>query len=342
MSPNERPLLSVLEHETCRPAPIWLMRQAGRYLPEYRALRAEAGSFLELCYDPKRAMEATLQPIRRFEFDAAILFSDILLIPHALGQELNFAEGEGPRLLPLQQLPVFDPVAFGRHLSPVYEALAETRVRLPEKVALLGFAGAPWTLAAYMLDGQGQSFPRAREMMMREAWGLAQLIDLLVEAVVEHLVRQVQAGADAVQLFDSWAGLLSPAQAVEWCLAPTLRILAGFATRCPGVPMILFPRNVDRAVLEAFAEDGRAAALSLATKVDAAWARQHLQPRVAVQGNLDPLVLVEGGAALDLAVERLRLELGAGPWICNLGHGVLPQTPPEHVARLVRLVRRSA
>jgi uroporphyrinogen decarboxylase len=337
---SERPLLSVLEHETRRPAPVWLMRQAGRYLPEYRALRTEAGSFLELCYDPKRAAEATLQPVRRFALDAAILFSDILLIPHALGQPLNFAEGEGPRLEPLQKLPVFDPAGFTRHLTPVYEALAEVRGRLPAETALLGFAGAPWTLAAYMLDGQGQSFPRARGMMAREAWGLAQLIDLLVEAIVEHLARQVEAGADAVQLFDSWAGLLSAEQAMEWCLAPTLRILSGFAARCPGVPMILFPRAVDRAVLEAFAEDGRAAALSLATEVGASWARQHLQPRLAVQGNLDPLVLVEGGTALDREVERLRQELGESPWICNLGHGVLPQTPPEHVTRLVELVRR--
>jgi uroporphyrinogen decarboxylase len=337
---RDLPLLSVLDHETHRPPPVWLMRQAGRYLPEYRALRTEAGSFLELCYDPKRASEATLQPIRRFGLDAAILFSDILVIPHALGQELNFAEGEGPRLPPLQQLPTFDPVTFARHLQPVYDALAETRTRLPAGTALLGFAGAPWTLAAYMLDGQGGNFPRAREMLAREAWGLAQLIDLLVEAIVEHLALQVAAGADAVQLFDSWAGLLSPAQAMEWCLAPTLRILAGFAARCPGVPVILFPRAVAPDVLLALAEDGRAAALSLATGVDPAWARQHLQSRVAVQGNLDPLVLVEGGVALEEAVARLRQELGDGPWICNLGHGVLPHTPPEHVARLVELVRQ--
>jgi len=337
---RDKALLTVLEHETCRPPPIWLMRQAGRYLPEYRALRAEAGSFLELCYDPRRATEATLQPIRRFGFDAAILFSDILVIPHALGQELTFAEGEGPRLEPLQRVLPFDPDAFGRHLGPVYEALAETRAKLPAGTALLGFAGAPWTLAAYMLDGQGGDFPRARGMLAREAAGLAQLVDLLVEAIVEHLARQVAAGADAVQLFDSWAGLLTPDQAMEWCLAPTLRILSGFAARCPGVPVILFPRAVAPAVLEALAEDGRAAALSLATDVDPAWARQHLQNRVTVQGNLDPLVLVEGGAALEEAVARLWLELGDGPWICNLGHGVLPQTPPEHVARLVEMVRR--
>jgi uroporphyrinogen decarboxylase len=176
-------------------------------------------------------------------------------------------------------------------------------------------------------------------MLAREAWGLAQLVDLLVEAIVEHLAQQVAAGADAVQLFDSWAGLLTAGQAMEWCLAPTLRILAGFAACCPGVPVILVPRAVAPEVLEALAEDGRAAALSIATDVDPAWAREHLQSRVAVQGNLDPLVLVEGGAALEDGVARLRQALGDGPWICNLGHGVLPQTPPEHVARLVALVR---
>ena len=335
-----KPLLAVLDHEAQFPPPIWLMRQAGRYLPEYRALRAEAGSFLDLCYDPKRAAEVTLQPIRRFGFDAAILFSDILVIPHALGQPLTFAEGEGPRLEPLQRVPHFDPVGFGKHLQPVYDALVETKAHLPGETTLLGFAGAPWTLAAYMLDGQGGGFPRAREMMGREATILANLVDLLVEATVEHLALQVAAGADAVQLFDSWAGLLTPAQAMEWSLAPLLRILSGFAGRCPGVPVILFPRGVAPAVLMDLAEDGRAAALSLGTDVDPIWAREHLQSRVAVQGNLDPLILVEGGAALEQEVQRLMTEFGGGPWVFNLGHGVLPQTPPEHVARLVELVRR--
>lgn len=339
MSFSKKPLLRVLEHERLDPPPIWMMRQAGRYLPEYRALRAETGSFLDLCYDPAKASEVTLQPVRRFGFDAAIIFSDILVIPHALGQPLRFAEGEGPRLEPLEQVPDFDPARFAAHLAPVYETLERTAAALPEQTALLGFAGAPWTLAAYMLDGQGQAFTRARDMMEREASGFAQLIDLLVEAIVEHLARQVEAGADAVQLFDSWAGLLNVEQAVEWCLGPTLRILSGFAHRCPGVPIILFPRSVEPSVLEALAEDGRAAALSIATDVDPGWARHHLQNRVAVQGNLDPLTLVEGGEALEMAVERQKLDLDEGPWICNLGHGVLPQTPVEHVARFVQLIR---
>lgn len=339
-SSGTKPLLRVLEHERADRPPVWLMRQAGRYLPEYRALRAEAGSFLDLCYDPAKATEVTLQPIRRFAFDAAIIFSDILVVPHALGQPLTFVEGEGPRLEPLESLPAFDPAPFRAHLAPVYEAIARTRAALPGEVALLGFAGAPWTLAGYMLDGRGHAFPRALDMMRRATSGFSALIDLLVEAVVEHLVAQVEAGADAVQLFDSWAGLLSEAEAVVWSQAQLSRICTGFALRCPGVPILLFPRGAPPSVLEALAEDGRAAALSLATEVDPRWAAERLQPRIAVQGNIDPLTLVEGGAALDAAIDRLLAILGAGPWICNLGHGVLPQTPPEHVARLVERVRR--
>jgi len=335
----EKPLLRVLEHEGRRPPPVWLMRQAGRFLPEYRALRAAAGSFLELCYDPAGAAEATLQPIRRFGLDAAIIFSDILVVPHALGQPLSFAEGEGPRLEPLEDVPAFEPAAFRRQLAPVYEAIARVRAALPPEVALLGFAGAPWTLAGYMLDGQGHAFPRALGMLRRATAGFVGLIDLLVEAVVEHLAAQVEAGADAVQVFDSWAGLLEAEEAAVWCQGPLLRIVGGFAVRCPGVPVILFPRAAPLSVLEALAEDGRVAALSLATDVAPGWARQVLQPRVALQGNLDPLLLVQGGAALDAAIEGQLRAFGDGPWICNLGHGVLPQTPPEHVEQLLRRVR---
>jgi len=333
-------LLRALEHETVSPPPIWLMRQAGRYLPEYRRVRAEAGSFLALCYDPRRATEVTLQPIRRFGLDAAIIFSDILVVPQALGQPLTFVEGEGPRLEALATVPRFDPLAFRRRLEPVYAALAETRARLPAETALIGFAGAPWTLAGYMLDGEGHAFPRALAEMRQDSQLFGQLMDLLVEAVVEHLVAQVEAGAEAVQVFDSWAGLLSEAEAERCCLGPLLRIAAGFVGRCPGVPLILFPRNAPAAVLEAIAEDGRAAGLSLGTEVDPQWAARRLQPRLTPQGNLDPLLLVEGGAALDAAVDRLLEVLGSGPWIMNLGHGIVPQTPPEHVARLVERVRR--
>jgi uroporphyrinogen decarboxylase len=341
MSVDNQPkaLLRALEHERVQPPPIWLMRQAGRYLPEYRQVRAEAGSFLALCYDPRRAAEVTLQPIRRFGFDAAIIFSDILVVPQALGQPLTFVEGEGPRLEPLETVPLFDTVAFRQRLEPVYAAIAETKARLPRETALIGFAGAPWTLAGYMLDGEGHAFPRALAEMRGDSLRFGQLMDLLVEAVVEHLVAQVEAGAEAVQVFDSWAGLLDAQEAELVCLGPLLRIAAGFVGRCPGVPLILFPRNAPAAVLQAIAEDGRVAGLSLGTEVDPAWAAQQLQPRLTPQGNLDPLLLVEGGAALDAGIDRLVASFAAGPWIMNLGHGVVPQTPLEHVAQLVARIR---
>ncbi len=334
-------LLRALDHEQVGPPPIWLMRQAGRYLPEYRQVRAEAGSFLALCYNPKRAAEVTLQPIRRFGFDAAIIFSDILVVPQALGQPLTFVEGEGPRLEPLEQVPLFDPVAFRRFLAPVYEALAETKALLPRETALIGFAGAPWTLAGYMLDGRGHDFPRALAELRQDTVMFGQLMDLLVEAVIEHLVAQVEAGAEAVQVFDSWAGLLQGPEAEIWSLGPLLRIAAGFVGRCPGVPLILFPRNAPASVLEAIAEDGRIAGLSLGSDVDPAWAARQLQPRLTLQGNLDPQLLVAGGAALDAGLDHLVDTLGGGPWIMNLGHGIVPQTPPEHVTQLVERLRRA-
>lgn len=337
--PARKALLSALELETVMPPPVWLMRQAGRYLPEYRQIRAEAGSFLKLCYDPRRAAEVTLQPIRRFDLDAAIIFSDILVVLQALGQPLCFVEGEGPRLEPLTQVPRLDPVAFRKALEPVYAALAETRARLPAEKTLIGFAGAPWTLAGYMLDGQGHDFPRALAELRRDSLFFSQLMDLLIEAVVEHLAAQVEAGAEALQIFDSWAGLLTEAEALRWSQIPLLRIAGSLALRCPGVPVILFPRNAPLSVLEAIAEDGRVAGLSLGSEVDPAWAAAKLQPRITLQGNLDPEVLVAGGAALDAAVEHLRETLGQGAWIMNLGHGILQQTPPEHVARLVARLR---
>ncbi len=343
MTGNEpKALLRALDHERVWPPPVWLMRQAGRYLPEYRQVRAEAGSFLALCYDPAKAAEVTLQPIRRFGFDAAIIFSDILVVPHALGQPLTFAEGEGPRLEPLETVPAFDPSAFRQHLAPVYAALAETKARLPRETALIGFAGAPWTLAAYMLDGRGHDFPRALAEMRRDGVVFGQLIDLLVEAVIEHLVAQVEAGAEAVQLFDSWAGLLGETEAEIWSLGPLLRIAAGFVGRCPGVPLIVFPRNAPAAVLQALAEDGRIAGLSLGSDVDPTWAARALQPRLTPQGNLDPRLLVEGGAALDAGLDRLVECLGGGPWIMNLGHGIVPETPPQNVARLVERLRAAS
>ncbi|GAB5468798.1 MAG: uroporphyrinogen decarboxylase [Rhodospirillales bacterium] len=340
--PTDKPLLRVLNHERVSPPPIWLMRQAGRYLPEYRQVRAEAGSFLKLCYSPKQAAEVTLQPLRRFPLDAAIIFSDILVIPHAMGRDLTFAEGEGPRLPPLMELPDYDEASYLAHLQPVYDALGETKAALPEAVALIGFAGAPWTLACYMLDGRGgQGFTRTLEIMRQKPTFFGQLIDRLVEATVLHLSKQIEAGAEVIQLFDSWAGLLREGEAMQWSLAPLLRITGELARLHPRVPVMLFPRQVTRESLAYLAEDGRAAALSLDQDQDRPWAAKVLQPRVALQGNLSPDLLLKGGKELEADTSALLEIFAAGPHIVNLGHGVLQGTPPEHVGALVRQVKRS-
>ncbi len=336
-----KPLLRVLSQQRVSPPPIWLMRQAGRYLPEYREVRAAAGSFLNLCYNPERAAEVTLQPLRRFDLDAAIIFSDILVIPHALGQELTFVEGEGPQLPPLQELPEMEERAFLQQLDPVYEALKRVSETLSDDAALIGFAGAPWTLACYMLDGRGgRGFPRALQVMRQRATWFGQLIDRLVEAIVLHLSKQIQAGAEVVQLFDSWAGLLTHEEARLWSLAPMLRVTGELARLHPGVPVILFPRKVDQESLLALAEDGRAAGLSLDQEQDLGWAAEALQTRIALQGNLSPDALLEGGARLEREAGGLLDALKQGPHIVNLGHGVMQPTPPEHVAALVKQVRR--
>ena len=322
--------------------PIWLMRQAGRYLPEYRKVRATTRSFLEFCYTPDKAVEVTLQPIRRFGFDAAIIFSDILVIPDALGQKVWFAEGEGPKLEALT-----DPAQFGQlsrarlpeHLAPVYEAIRRTRAELPKETALLGFAGAPFTLACYMIEGAG-----SRDFAKVKAWAFAHpesfglLIDLLTESVVDHLCLQIESGADAVQLFDSWAGVLPEEQLFRWSLEPLLRISQGVRARHPTVPIIAFPRGVGPAALM-YRRPDAFSALSIDTNIGAHWAAQELQPKICVQGNLDPLMLVAGGAALEHEARRILGKLGSGSYVFNLGHGVVPQTPPDHVARLVEIVR---
>ena len=319
-----------------RPAPVWLMRQAGRYLPEYRKLRASAGSFLDLCFSPGLAAEVTLQPVRRFGMDAAILFSDILTIPHALGQEVRFVEGTGPVLGP------FDPGALqfanGR-LDPVYETVRRVRKDLPDGVALIGFAGAPWTVAAYMVEGgSSRDWLKVRRMALGEPERFAALTDLLVEATIDHLSAQAEAGAEALQLFDSWAGLLPPAGIRRWCLEPARRIAAGLAARHPSVPLILFPRGAG-ALAPEFA--GVGACVGLDTTADPVWAASAVQGRAAVQGNLDPMLLVIGGDAMERAAREILSALRCGPHIFNLGHGVLPATPPEHVAALRRIVREA-
>ena len=332
-----KPLLRALMGEAVQPAPFWLMRQAGRYLPEYRKLRASADSFLGLCFSPALAAEITLQPVHRFELDAAILFSDILTIPHAMGQEVRFVEGRGPVLGPLDSA-ALRPV--GERLEPVYETVSLVRASLPGETALIGFAGAPWTVAAYMVEGgSSRDWLKVRQMAFGEPDRFAALIDRLVDATIDHLAAQAAAGAEALQLFDSWTGLLPPSGVRRWCLEPARRIAAALKERHPSVPLILFPRGAGT-LLAAFAEVGDCVGLD--TSTDPAWAAGTIQNTAAVQGNLDPALLVVGGQAMKRAAGEILSALRQGPHVFNLGHGVLPVTPPEHVAALRRIVRETA
>ncbi len=334
-------LLRVLAGETVDPPPLWLMRQAGRYLPEYRALRARSAGFLDFCYRPDMAAEATLQPIVRFDLDAAILFSDILVIPDGLGQKVEFKEGEGPVLEPVNAA-TLGTLRLGRmagHLAPVYEAMARVRAGLARDKALIGFAGAPWTVACYMAEGHAtRDFAAAKTWMWRDPASFAALIDLLCEATIEHLAAQIGAGADCVQLFDSWAGVLPEPEFARWCIAPTARIVAGLRARVGReVPVIGFPRGA-MAMAADYAKRTGVNAVGIDYTAPVAVA-QAVQAVVPIQGYLDPMLLVQGGEAMR-ARTRAMLETHRGrPHIFNLGHGVVPQTPPAHVAELAALVR---
>jgi uroporphyrinogen decarboxylase len=337
-----KPLLRVLEGERLVVPPIWLMRQAGRYLPEYRAIREKADSFLDLCFNPKLAAEVTLQPIRRFGFDAAIIFSDILVIPHALGQQVRFETGEGPWLDPLS-----DEGALRRlrrsvdqdMLAPIYETIAKVKSELPAEVTLLGFCGAPWTVATYMIGGRGSAdhLP-ARLFAYRHEQAFAELIGLLVEASAEYLVRQFGAGVEAVQIFDSWAGVLPAGEFGKWCIEPIAQIIARVRDRVPGARIIGFPRGAGTE-LERYLAGVAVDAVGLDWMTELAFARQHVQRLRPVQGNLDPLALLVGGQSLDRAVDAILEALAGGPFIFNLGHGILPDTPISHVEQLITRVR---
>jgi uroporphyrinogen decarboxylase len=340
-----KPLLGILAG-TCTPVPpIWLMRQAGRYLPEYRAIRAKAESFLDLCFDPQRAAEITLQPIRRFGFDAAILFSDILVVPHALGQRVSFEEGGGPRLDAIKDPSTLKGLRRDidhSRLEPVYEAIVRVKKELPPAVTLLGFCGAPWTLATYMIAGHGtvDQHP-ARLFAYRFPHEFAKLIDILVEASASYLVRQFAAGVDAVQVFDTWAGNLPAGEFQKWCVEPCARIVAAVRKEVPEAKIIGFPRGAGTGLgtyLEATAVD----AIGLDWTMDLAFARDHIQTRLPIQGNLDPLALLVGGQALDRSIDAIVDAFSRRPFIFNLGHGVLPETPITHVERLVARVRGTA
>ena len=322
-----------------RPA-MWLMRQAGRYLPEYRALRETKGGFLELCYDPEAAAEVTLQPIRRFGFDGAILFSDILVVPHALGQDLWFEAGEGPRLAP----PLVDHAlaaleAAPQRLDPVYETVARVAGALPAETTFLGFAGSPWTVATYMVAGQGsKDQAAARRMSFRDVGGFAAIVDAIVDVTVTYLSGQIEQGVEAVQLFDSWAGSLSPAQFERWVIAPNARIVERLKALHPDTPVIGFPKGAG-GKLAAYARETGVDAVGLDETVDPAWADAMLPADLPVQGNLDPLALVAGGRVLDEAIDRILAAFPVRPHIFNLGHGIVPDTPIAHVEHLIRRVR---
>jgi uroporphyrinogen decarboxylase len=337
-----KPFLDLFQGIPPTRPPLWMMRQAGRYLPEYRALRKTAASFLDFCYTPDLAIEATLQPIRRFGFDAAIIFSDILVIPDALGQGVRFVEGEGPRLDALvnrEAIFGLSPELDLVKLEPVYKALQGTRAALPAEVALIGFCGAPWTLATYMIAGKGTPDQApARLFAYRDPEAFSALIDRLTEACILHLEKQIEAGAEVVQIFDSWAGTL-PTRAFQlWCEAPVAKIIAAIKMRHPTVPVIAFPRGISGG-FRRFAEESGADAIGLDTATRLDEARAVIPTHVVTQGNLDPLVLVTGGEALDHAIDAILGATRGQRHIFNLGHGILPPTPIEHVERLVEKVR---
>jgi uroporphyrinogen decarboxylase len=340
---DDRPMMRALRGETLAVPPVWLMRQAGRYLPEYRAVRARAGSFLELCYTPELAAEVTLQPIRRFGFDAAILFADILLVPHALGANLVFLEGEGPRLstvtTPADLARLRPAAAVHYTLAPVYETVRSVRAALPPQVPLIGFAGAPWTVATYMVAGRGTPDQApAREFVYRNPATFDALIARLTEATTAYLLAQVEAGAEIVKLFDSWAGALPGPLFRRYAIEPAARIATALRAAHPTLPVIGFPRGAGAGYLD-FAADAGVQALALDTSVDPAWAARSLQPRLCVQGNLDPLLLVTGGAALEHATRATVEAFAGGPHIFNLGHGITPEADPAHVERMLRVIR---
>ena len=341
MTRNDKKILRVLAGETINPPPLWLMRQAGRYLPEYRELRKKSKSFLNFCYSPELAVEATLQPLRRYALDAGILFCDILVIPDALGQDVDFVTGEGPRLEPIrskQELADLSIDGLHDHLAPVYEVIRQLRKEMPASAALIGFAGAPWTLACYMVEGQG-----TRDFVQPRLWGytdpetFAQLIAILVESVSGFLSTQIENGVEVVQLFDSWAGVLSPSAFRQWVIKPTREIVRRLKDKHPEVPIIGFPRGAGGLYKEYASETG-VDAVSVDSTVPAAWIGENLQPQTVVQGNLDNIALLSGGTALREEAETILNALYHGPHIFNLGHGVLQMTPPEHVEELLAIV----
>ncbi|QBR72808.1 uroporphyrinogen decarboxylase [Beijerinckiaceae bacterium] len=333
-----------MDGEACFPPPVWLMRQAGRYLPEYQEIRAKAPSFLDFCYTPSLAAEATLQPIRRFGFDAAILFSDILVIPDALGQKVTFEPNEGPKLEPIltwEDFARLNENIDSNRLGPIFETIERVKQGLPEETALIGFCGAPWTLASYMIAGKSTSDQAPARLFAYQYPALFQrLIDRLVAASIDYLSSQIEAGVDAVQIFDTWAGVLPFAEYEQWCLAPIKAIVAGVRLRHETARVIGFPKGIGLQLAD-FARRTRLDALGLDSSVDPRWAAQALDRTLVLQGNLDPLALLAGGGALETATRQILAAFEGRPHIFNLGHGILPQTPIHHVELMLNLIRES-
>ena len=342
---GQKKMLQVLRGEKSETPPLWLMRQAGRHLKEYLKIRSKAKNFLDFCYTPDLSVEATLQPIRRYGFDAAILFSDILVIPDALGQQVDFVPGTGPVLEAIssaKELEVLKADRLHDHLAPVYEAIGRIRQELSEhhsQTTLIGFAGAPWTVATYVVEGGGsKDYQKTRKWAYGAPEEFGLLIDILVDATSDYLIRQIDSGVEAVQLFDSWAGVLSPSQFDRWVIEPAQKIIERIRAVHPDIPIIGFPRGAGL-LYERFVQETEVNAVSIDATIPLAWAAEHLQSHCAVQGNLDNLALLTGGPAMEAEVAHILAAFSDGPFIFNLGHGILPETPVPHVERLVELVR---
>jgi uroporphyrinogen decarboxylase len=341
---DTKPFLQVLSGEAVWPPPVWLMRQAGRYLPEYRKVRAQAGDFITLCTTPDFATEVTMQPIRRYGFDAAILFSDILMVPWAMGQGLRFAEGEGPLLDPVRDragLDALDLPGVVDRSAPILETVRRVRAGLGEHPgkALIGFAGSPWTVACYMVEGRGGGeFAEARRIAFRDPELFAAIMGKLEAATLAYLLAQAEAGAEALMLFDSWAGLLSPSGFRRWVIEPTVRLASALRDLRPDIPLIGFPRLAGPLLAE-YAAKVPVQAVAMDTGMDPAWAAAHVPARMALQGNLDPQAVVAGGPAMEEEAKAILAAMKGRPFIFNLGHGIVPPTPPEHVAQLMDVLR---
>lgn len=337
-----KPILQVLSGQKAEKIPIWLMRQAGRYLPEYRKIRTNCENFLDLCYSPKLASEVTLQPIKRFGFDAAILFSDILVIPDALGQKVAFLKGEGPCLDAINDVKgyaSFQPEKVLDYLSPVFETVERVKAELPENVTLIGFCGAPWTVATYMVSGKGtKDQAEARLWAYRDPDGFSGLIDILVESSILYLKEQIRAGAEVVQIFDTWAGSLAESERQKWSISPLKRIASAVKDEYPDIPVIAFLRGAPSS-FEALGNMAVIDCIGIDTSVPSIFAAAQIQSKKCVQGNLDPLALLAGGDALEAGIDTVLDAFGGNPFIFNLGHGILPETPISHVERLIEKVR---